>query len=100
MRWDGAPLPETFTHTAHGSPEEDGLVFAFRWLAESDPLDGFALPYRQTIARAYVAMESTSNSAAIAAVNKRRGWCMCDATCWAPSTTRLAMAHSAPTEGR
>lgn len=51
MRWDGAPLPETFTHTAHGSPEEDGLVFAFRWLAESDPLDGFALPYRQTIAR-------------------------------------------------
>lgn len=50
IRWDGA-LPETFSHMAHGSPEEDGLVFAFRWLAESDPLDGFALPYRQTIAR-------------------------------------------------
>lgn len=50
MRWEGAPLPEHFTHTAHGSPEEDGLVFAFRWLAQGDALDGFALPYRQAIA--------------------------------------------------
>ena len=43
--------PETFAHVASGSPEEDGLVFAFRWLAPDDPVDGFALPYRQTIAR-------------------------------------------------
>lgn len=51
IRWAGEALPETFTHTAHGSPEEDGLVFAFRWLSAQDPLDGFALPYRQTIER-------------------------------------------------
>lgn len=51
IRWNGAALPERFSHTAHGSPEEDGLVFAFRWLREDEPLDGFALPYRQTIAR-------------------------------------------------
>jgi len=56
MRWTGAPLPETFTHTAHGSPEEDGLVFAFRWLAADDALDGFALPYRQTIERVRAAL--------------------------------------------
>ncbi|MDA7415072.1 NUDIX domain-containing protein [Xenophilus arseniciresistens] len=51
MRWQGDALPEHFAHTAHGSPEEDGLVFAFRWLAAGDALDGFALPYRQAIAR-------------------------------------------------
>jgi putative (di)nucleoside polyphosphate hydrolase len=50
MRVDGA-LPETFEHVASGSPEEDGLVFRFRWLAADDPVDGFALPYRLAIAR-------------------------------------------------
>lgn len=58
MRWAGAPLPETFTHVAHGSPEEDGLVFAFRWLAPGDPLDGFALPYRQAIERVRAALDA------------------------------------------
>ncbi|MFT4266635.1 MAG: NUDIX domain-containing protein [Xenophilus sp.] len=56
MRWTGAPLPEAFTHTAHGSPEEDGLVFAFRWLPPSDALDGFAPPYRQAIERVRAAL--------------------------------------------
>ncbi|MGJ7492199.1 NUDIX domain-containing protein [Variovorax sp. ZT4R33] len=50
MRTDGA-LPETFEHIASGSPEEDGLVFRFRWLAPGEPVDGFAPPYRQAIAR-------------------------------------------------
>lgn len=44
-------LPETFTHVASGSPEEDGLVFSFRWLGPAESLDGFALPYRLTIER-------------------------------------------------
>lgn len=44
-------LPETFEHTATGSPEEEGLVFMFRWLAAGDSLEDFALPYRQTIER-------------------------------------------------
>lgn len=51
-----SPLPETFTHTAHGSPEEDGLVFAFRWLARGEAVDLFALPYRQTIERVWAAL--------------------------------------------
>ena len=46
-----SPLPETFGHTATGSPEEEGLVFAFHWLEAGDALDDFALPYRQTIER-------------------------------------------------
>ena len=46
-----APLPETFAHMATGSPEEEGLVFSFRWLKPDDPLEDFALPYRQTIER-------------------------------------------------
>jgi putative (di)nucleoside polyphosphate hydrolase len=58
MRWTGTPLPETFSHTAHGSPEEDGLVFAFRWLAAGDALDGFSRPYRQAIERARQALIS------------------------------------------
>ena len=32
-----APLPETFDHVAMGSPEEDGLVFSFSWLAPDAP---------------------------------------------------------------
>lgn len=45
------PLPEHFDHVAMGSPEEDGLVFSFSWLAPEDPIDGYALPYRQAIER-------------------------------------------------
>ncbi len=51
-----APLPERFEHVAVGSPEEDGLVFAFRWLAADEPLDGFTLPYRQAIERVRAAL--------------------------------------------
>lgn len=50
MRAD-TPLPATFTHVASGSPEEDGLVFSFRWLAAREPIDDFALPYQQVVAR-------------------------------------------------
>lgn len=45
------PLPETFDHVAMGSPEEDGLVFSFSWLAPDAPLEGFTLPYLNAIAR-------------------------------------------------
>ncbi|MCR6477011.1 NUDIX domain-containing protein [Variovorax sp. ZS18.2.2] len=55
MRAD-APLPETFEHMATGSPEEEGLVFSFRWLDADDALDDFALPYRQTIERVRAAL--------------------------------------------
>ncbi|HZF82023.1 MAG TPA: NUDIX domain-containing protein [Burkholderiaceae bacterium] len=55
MRSDAA-WPERFEHTAIGSAEEEGLVFAFRWLAAGDPLDGFALPYRQAIERVRTAL--------------------------------------------
>jgi 8-oxo-dGTP pyrophosphatase MutT (NUDIX family) len=50
MRTEG-PLPETFDHVAMGSPEEDGLVFSFSWLARGDGIENFTLPYRQTIER-------------------------------------------------
>ena len=50
MRTDAA-CPETFKHIASGSPEEDGLIFTFRWLEQEEALDGFALPYRQVVAR-------------------------------------------------
>jgi 8-oxo-dGTP pyrophosphatase MutT (NUDIX family) len=46
-----APLPEHFTHVASGSPEEDGLVFSFSWLAPDAPLQGFAAPYQRAIGR-------------------------------------------------
>jgi 8-oxo-dGTP pyrophosphatase MutT (NUDIX family) len=46
-----APLPETFDHVAMGSPEEDGLVFSFSWLAQGDEVENFTLPYRQAIER-------------------------------------------------
>jgi 8-oxo-dGTP pyrophosphatase MutT (NUDIX family) len=55
MRAEGTP-PETFEHTATGSPEEEGLVFMFRWLEPSDAIDDFALPYRQTIERVRAAL--------------------------------------------
>jgi 8-oxo-dGTP pyrophosphatase MutT (NUDIX family) len=62
-----APLPERFDHTATGSPEEEGLVFAFRWLAEDDALDDFTLPYRQAIERVRSALRqgATNPRAAI-----------------------------------
>lgn len=56
MRWQGAALPEQFAHIAVGSPEEDGLRFAFRWLDAHEPLDGFTLPYRQVIERVRLAL--------------------------------------------
>ena len=57
MRAEGA-LPETFAHTATGSPEEEGLVFLFSWLAAGDSIEDFALPYRQTIERVRAALQS------------------------------------------
>jgi 8-oxo-dGTP pyrophosphatase MutT (NUDIX family) len=56
MRAEGT-LPETFEHTATGSPEEEGLVFLFSWLEADDPVDDFALPYRQTIERVRAALQ-------------------------------------------
>ncbi|GAC1389944.1 MAG: hypothetical protein NVSMB34_02540 [Variovorax sp.] len=50
-------LPETFDLIASGSPEEDGLVFSFRWLAADQPLDDFTLPYRQVVERVLVALD-------------------------------------------
>ena len=49
-------LPETFDHVAMGSPEEDGLVFSFSWLADHAPLDDFAEPYVRAIAKARQAL--------------------------------------------
>jgi 8-oxo-dGTP pyrophosphatase MutT (NUDIX family) len=46
-----APLPEAFDHVAMGSPEEDGLVFSFSWLAPDAALDAFADPYVRAIAK-------------------------------------------------
>ena len=31
--------------------KRQGLVFSFSWLAPEAPIDGYALPYRQTIER-------------------------------------------------
>ncbi|MEJ8845777.1 NUDIX domain-containing protein [Variovorax rhizosphaerae] len=53
-----APLPERFEHVAMGSPEEDGLVFRFRWLAAQDSTDEFALPYRRVIERVRAALKA------------------------------------------
>jgi 8-oxo-dGTP pyrophosphatase MutT (NUDIX family) len=50
MRHTGS-LPERFDHVAVGSPEEDGLVFSFSWLAADAPLEGFTAPYASVIAR-------------------------------------------------
>jgi len=57
-------LPETFEHIASGSPEEDGLVFRFRWLASDAPLDGFAEPYRRAIGMVRMALASPAPGAA------------------------------------
>ncbi len=53
-----APLPERFDHVAMGSPEEDGLVFSFSWLAPDAPLDDFAAPYARVIAKVREALEN------------------------------------------
>ena len=60
----GGALPETFEHVASGSPEEDGLVFRFRWLAPDAALDGFAEPYRRAIAMVRAALADGPTSAA------------------------------------
>jgi len=57
MRADEA-LPEAFDHVAMGSPEEDGLVFSFSWLAPDAPLEGFAAPYVRVIAKVREALAS------------------------------------------
>jgi 8-oxo-dGTP pyrophosphatase MutT (NUDIX family) len=61
MRSD-APLPERFDHVAMGSPEEDGLVFAFRWLAHDEPLTGFGPPYCRAIERVRAALAAEALS--------------------------------------
>ena len=54
-----APLPERFDHVAVGSPEEDGLVFRFRWLAPDEAPEGFASPYLRVIERVRAALVSS-----------------------------------------
>ncbi|MDM0113315.1 NUDIX domain-containing protein [Variovorax sp. J22R133] len=51
-------LPETFEHEAVGSPEEEGLVFSFSWLAPHEEPKGFKKPYLRAIARAREALSS------------------------------------------
>ncbi|MDM0012908.1 NUDIX domain-containing protein [Variovorax sp. J22P168] len=55
MRTEAA-LPERFDHVAVGSPEEEGLVFSFGWLAPDAPLDGFTAPYVRVIERVRAAL--------------------------------------------
>ena len=45
------PLPERFNHIAVGSPEEEGLVFCFQWLAKDTPIDGFTPPFTSPYVR-------------------------------------------------
>ncbi|MDM0036282.1 NUDIX domain-containing protein [Variovorax sp. J22P271] len=49
-------LPESFDHVAMGSPEEDGLVFSFSWLAPDAPLENFAAPYVRVIEKVRAAL--------------------------------------------
>jgi len=51
-----APLPDRFDHVAVGSPEEEGLVFQFRWLGADEAPEGFITPYRQAIERVRAAL--------------------------------------------
>jgi 8-oxo-dGTP pyrophosphatase MutT (NUDIX family) len=51
-------LPEHFDHVAVGSPEEEGLVFSFRWLAVDAPTDGFTSPYVRVIERVREALRT------------------------------------------
>ncbi|MDW8313249.1 MAG: NUDIX domain-containing protein [Burkholderiales bacterium] len=46
------PLPERWQHTAHGSPEEDGLVFDYFWHPLGEPLLGEAAFSNGAFARA------------------------------------------------
>ena len=57
MRSDAA-LPDVFDHVAVGSPEEEGLVFSFSWLAHQAEPKGFKKPYLQTIARVREALDA------------------------------------------
>jgi 8-oxo-dGTP pyrophosphatase MutT (NUDIX family) len=52
-------LPEIFSHVAEGSPEEDGLVFEFRWLAVDDELTDFNTPYQEAIGRVRAAVAAS-----------------------------------------
>jgi putative (di)nucleoside polyphosphate hydrolase len=54
-------MPERFNHIASGSPEEDGLVFAFRWLAIDAPVNGFAEPYCRAIEKVRAALAAGSS---------------------------------------
>lgn len=56
MRSTDDTLPERFDHVAVGSPEEDGLVFSFRWLAPDEAPTGFADPYLRVIERVRAAL--------------------------------------------
>jgi 8-oxo-dGTP pyrophosphatase MutT (NUDIX family) len=57
-----ASFPETFEHIAMGSPEEDGLVFSFRWLAAHENTDDFTLPYRRVVERVRAALLAQPSS--------------------------------------
>ena len=61
MRTDET-IPETFDHVAVGSPEEEGLVFSFSWLAPDAPLEVYDLPYVQAIARVREALRAAPAS--------------------------------------
>jgi 8-oxo-dGTP pyrophosphatase MutT (NUDIX family) len=58
MRSIDRALPAHFEHVASGSPEEDGLVFSFSWLAPDAPLAGFAEPYVRAIGRVRAALQT------------------------------------------
>jgi 8-oxo-dGTP pyrophosphatase MutT (NUDIX family) len=60
MQGRALALPEQFEHVASGSPEEDGLVFSFSWLAPDAPLAGFAEPYVRAIGRVRSAQQRLS----------------------------------------
>ena len=62
MQAEGA-LPERFEHTAMGSPEEDGLVFAFSWLAPDEDTAAFIHPYLEVIERTRAAWRELAGSA-------------------------------------
>ncbi len=48
-------LPDAWNHTAHGSPEEDGLVFAYRWVQIDDDLPSRLHPLFANVAAFVVA---------------------------------------------
>ena len=46
-----AELPDAWSHVAHGSPEEDGLVFAYRWLTVDEGIAAGLHPLFAEVAR-------------------------------------------------